>query len=72
MEDKKILSVREAARYANVTETTIRNWAGSFDIGFKSAGRWKIKRLELDKVINGEYHYSFKYKKKKRKKHVKK
>lgn len=54
--DNEITTV-EAAKEANVSTETIRNWIRDFGIGYKSGGRWVVNRAKLKKVKSGELHY---------------
>lgn len=60
----KYLTVEEAANLANVTVSTIRNWAKDFKIGHKSGGRWTIIQEGLEQILAGELHYTYRYQKK--------
>ena len=53
-------TVPEAAKKANVTNETIRNWIRDFKkykIGQKKGGRWMVYSDGLDRILKGELTY---------------
>lgn len=51
MSDLERLSLRDAAKYAGVTHTTIKRWCSEFEIGETIGGRVYIDRGKLQRII---------------------
>ncbi len=49
-------SLREASRYANVSQTAIMLWTDKYDLGELIDGRWHIDKEKLDRVIAARAH----------------
>ncbi len=49
-------SLREAARYANVSYQAIRDWTRIYEIGVMVDGRWHIDKVALDRVLAARDH----------------
>ena len=68
--DKRAFTIKEAADYACVSETTIRNWIFSGIIPFEelpgsgdNLRRFRlIRKSDLDEFLNGHYNKSRQYK----------
>lgn len=51
---KEALSLREAAKIAGVSESTVRNWCSRYDIGRRVGnGPWQISRVALAMFLDG-------------------
>ena len=57
------LTVSDVARKYGISRTTVINWAKDFEIGVKVGGRWRVSEEKLQKVLDGEIHYPFRYEK---------
>ncbi len=51
------ITVPGAAELAGVSNETIYNWIEDFGIGKKIAGRWRVEKEKLDKILAGEVTY---------------
>lgn len=49
-------SLREAARYARVSQQSMMIWTDKYDIGEVIDGRWHIDKDKLDRVIATKEH----------------
>lgn len=45
-------SLREAAKYARVSQQSMLMWTDKYDIGEREGSRWKIDKEKLDRVIS--------------------
>lgn len=48
------VSAGEAATLARVSISCVHKWTKRYEIGRKVAGRWRVERATLDRIIAGE------------------
>jgi len=52
--DKKLLSVKEAAEYLNISVITVKRHLYSGRLkGYKAGKQWRIKQEDLEKYLEG-------------------
>lgn len=51
MSPPEIVTLRAAARHANVSHHTVKGWCVRYGIGRLVDGRWRIERAALNRIV---------------------